>query len=78
MHCFTPEWNGLIYGEIRLFAVQAASILITIAFAGIATFAILSVIKLFIPLRVTQAQEAQGLDLTEHGEMAYPAFNGLD
>jgi Amt family ammonium transporter len=34
--------------------------------------------KLFMPIRVASLQEAQGLDITEHGEMAYPAFHGLD
>ncbi|MDF2485011.1 MAG: hypothetical protein K0R46_1179, partial [Herbinix sp.] len=32
----------------------------------------------FMPIRVATTQEAQGLDIAEHGEMAYPAFNGLD
>ena len=29
-------------------------------------------------VRVSDLEEAQGLDLIEHGERAYPAFNGLD
>ncbi len=71
-------WNGLIYGDTHLFLVQVISVVLTIAYAAIATFVILTVIKLFAPIRVATAQEAQGLDLTEHGEMAYPAFHGLD
>lgn len=72
------QWDGLFYGDTRLFVAQVISILITIAFAGIATFLILTIIKLFMPIRVATVEEAQGLDLSEHGEMAYPAFNGLD
>ena len=29
-------------------------------------------------LRVSDRDEALGLDVTEHGESAYPAFTGLD
>lgn len=74
----TARWNGLVFGDTRLFAVQIASILITIAIAAAATFLILSVIKLFMPIRVTKNEEALGLDLTEHSEAAYPSFTGMD
>jgi ammonium transporter len=72
------KWNGLVFGDTRLFTAQLISIIITIAFAATATFVIMSVIKLFIPLRVTQNEEALGLDLTEHSESAYPSFTGMD
>ena len=29
-------------------------------------------------LRVSEAEEAQGLDVAAHGESAYPAYTGLD
>lgn len=72
------QWNGLVFGDVRLFGAQVLSIIITIAFAGTATFIIVSVIKLIMPIKVSQEEEAQGLDLVEHGEVAYPSFNGLD
>lgn len=72
------QWNGLVFGDTRLFVAQILSIVITITFAGIATFVIVSVIKLLMPIKVTQEEEAQGLDLVEHGEVAYPSFTGLD
>lgn len=72
------QWNGLVFGDVKLFVAQVLSIVITIAFAGIATFIIVSVIKLVMPIKVSQEEEAQGLDLVEHGEVAYPSFNGLD
>ncbi|WOO38435.1 ammonium transporter [Anaerocolumna sp. AGMB13020] len=72
------QWNGLLFGEVKLFVAQVLSIVITIAFAGIATFIIVFVIKKVMPIKVTQEEEAQGLDLVEHGEVAYPSFNGLD
>lgn len=72
------QWNGLIFGDVKLFIAQVISIVITMAFAGIATFVIVFAIKKIMPIKVTQEEEAQGLDLVEHGEVAYPSFNGLD
>ena len=74
----TAMWDGLVFGDTKLFVAQIISIIITIAFAAIATFLILTVIKLFMPIKVTLEEEAQGLDIVEHGEMAYPSFTGLD
>ena len=42
--------------------------LAVLAYAGVMTFAILQIIQLFFPLRVTPAQEKEGLDLAQHGE----------
>lgn len=72
------QWDGLVFGETKLFVAQVLSIVITIVFAGVATIIIMSIIKAVMPIRVTKEEEAQGLDLVEHGEMAYPSFNGLD
>jgi Amt family ammonium transporter len=72
------RWDGLIYGDYHLFAAQLLSIVITIAIAVVGTFVCASLIKLFIPLRVSEEDEKKGLDITQHGENAYPSFNGLD
>ncbi len=72
------RWNGLVYGDFHLFGVQLISIVITIGIAVIGTFICVSVIKLLLPLRVTESEERIGLDKSQHGESAYPAFNGLD
>jgi len=74
----TAKWDGLFFGNTHLFVAQILSIVITIAFAGGATFVILFIMKRFMIIRVSQEEEAQGLDLTEHNEMAYPSFTGLD
>lgn len=70
--------NGLIYGETRLFVVQIISIIITIVIASVMSFCIMSIIKLFMDIRVSKSDEANGLDLSEHDESAYPAYTGLD
>lgn len=72
------RWNGLLFGDYELFLAQVISILITIVVAGVGTLICASIVKLFVPLRVTSEEEKIGLDLSQHGENAYPAFNGFD
>lgn len=72
------RWNGLVYGEARLLGVQLLSIIVTILIAVVMSFIILKVMKYFGDLRVNVEDEAIGLDLSEHNEAAYPAYNGLD
>lgn len=69
---------GLFYGNVQLFLVQLESIVFTIVFAGLLSFVIISVIKFFMPIRVTDSEEALGMDRIEHDETAYPTFMGLD
>ena len=71
-------YNGLLFGETRLFTAEVISILITIVFAGAMTFVIIKIIQCITNVRVEKIEEARGLDISEHGESAYPAFNGLD
>lgn len=72
------RWNGLIYGETRLFVAQILSIVITIGIAVLGTVICASIVKIFTPLRTNEYDEKIGLDLSQHGESAYPSFNGLD
>lgn len=69
---------GLFYGNVHLFLAQLESIVFTIVFAGLLSFVIISVIKFFMPIRVTDSEEALGMDRIEHDETAYPTFMGLD
>ncbi|EGW39946.1 ammonium transporter [Desulfosporosinus sp. OT] len=66
--------DGLFYGNASLLGIQALSVLITVVFAVVATFIILKVIGLVMKLRVSEEQEAIGLNLSLHGEEAYPDF----
>ena len=72
------RWNGLIYGDYHLFLAQIISIVATIAVAMVGTLICASIVKLFTPLRVSEHDERVGLDESQHGESAYPSFNGLD
>lgn len=53
---------GLFYGNVQLFLAQLESIVFTIVFAGLLSFVIISVIKFFMPIRVTDSEEALGMD----------------
>lgn len=72
------QWNGLVFGDVRLFGAQLIGIVVSIAIAIVGTLICVGIVKLFTPLRVTVKEEQLGLDLTQHGEEAYPSFNGLD
>ena len=72
------QWNGLFFGDTQLFIAQIESIVITIVYAAVLSFIIIKVISLFMDIRVTDREEANGMDLSEHNENAYPSFNGLD
>jgi Amt family ammonium transporter len=47
------------------------------AFTFVFAFVLFSAIKAVIGLRVSAAEELEGLDLGEHGYAAYPDFQGL-
>ena len=72
------RWDGLVFGETRLFTAQVISILVTIAVAVVGTLICIGIVRLFTKLRVEPKEELIGLDITQHGESAYPSFNGLD
>ena len=72
------EWNGLCFGDTKLFIAQVVSILVTIVVAIIGTLICLTITKLITPIRVSKKDELIGLDKSEHSETAYPSFNGFD
>ncbi len=72
------KWDGLVFGDYHLFVAQLIGIVVTIAVAVVGTCICLAIVRIFTPLRVDVAEEKIGLDLAEHGESAYPTFNGLD
>lgn len=64
--------NGLLYGNPAQLGIQAISVAATIALAASATFLILKTVNVFTKLRAAFDEEQAGLDLTMHGEEAYP------
>lgn len=75
------DFGGLLYtGDPALLGAQALGILVTIVFVAVAGLIIGLVVKALFKgsLRVSEEDEARGLDVTAHGESAYPAYLGLD
>jgi Amt family ammonium transporter len=64
--------DGLLAGDPSLLVVQLVAVLATMLYAFIGTVLILKVIDLTLGLRVRKEEEVIGLDLTQHGEEAYP------
>lgn len=74
-------FGGLLYtGDPTLLVAQVLGIAVTIAIVLILDLVLVLVVKALCggSLRVDEADEALGLDVSEHGESAYPAFTGLD
>lgn len=75
------EHGGLLYtGDWTLLGSQALGILVTIVFVVICDIILGLIVRACFrgSLRVSDDAEAQGLDVAEHGESAYPAYIGLD
>ncbi len=73
--------GGLIYtGDPSLLVAQVLGILLTIVVVLVLDSVIILAIRAIFggELRVSESDEALGLDAAEHGESAYPAYSGLD
>jgi ammonium transporter, Amt family len=62
------DTGGLIEGNANQVLVQLYGVVVTLAWAGIVTFVLLKVIQFFVPLRVRDEDEREGLDVSQHGE----------
>ena len=63
--------NGMFYGNPHQFLVQAIAVAVSASYAFFGSVVLLKLIGVFIPLRVTPAEEERGLDESQHGEEAY-------
>lgn len=73
------KWNGLLFGSWELFARELLAIGVAVVVAVAGTLIAVAVAKLFTgQIRVPLKDEEIGLDISEHGEPAYPAYNGMD
>lgn len=62
---------GLLEGNAGQFVNNALGALVTWVLAAVATFVILKIVDAIIGVRVAEADEQTGLDVTQHGEEAY-------
>ncbi len=63
--------QGLFFGNPAQFFKQLVAVVATIVFVGLLTFVILKVVDALVGLRVTEDEEVEGLDLSQHGESGY-------
>jgi len=63
--------NGLLHGNPGQVLNQAVAVVITIALAAGGSFVLLKAVDAAVGLRIDKDDEIQGLDLSEHGEVAY-------
>ncbi len=67
--------NGLLYGGgFRLLGIQLLGIAAIGAFTFVSSGLVWLVLKKTIGIRVSREEEIQGLDIGEHGNVAYPDF----
>ena len=66
-----PLPSGLFDGNARQLLNQAVGVIIAWVLAIVGTLLILKVVDATIGLRVTEDDEVQGLDLSQHGEEGY-------
>ena len=65
--------DGLFYGNPGQLWIQFVSVVATLAFSFIVTYALLKIVGAITPLRVTEEEEEAGLDVSQHSESAYQA-----
>ncbi|HAL45191.1 MAG: ammonia channel protein [Planctomycetes bacterium GWF2_42_9] len=63
--------DGLFFGNAHTFVVQLGAIAVTAVYAFLGTLILYKIIDVVIGIRVTEEDEAIGLDLTQHNERAY-------
>src|SRR6478672_1496497 len=74
------DWNGvsdgLLYGNPGQLLDQVVAAAAAPAYAFVATWVLLKLIGLAMPLRATEREEALGMDVVSHGEEAYVSGEG--
>ncbi len=63
--------NGLFYGNPAQLGSQLLAVVVVAPFSFFGSYALLKVINVFSPLRVSPEEEDTGLDISQHGEEAY-------
>ncbi len=63
--------NGLFFGNPGQLWIQFVAVVATWILAVVGTFIILGILKVVMGLRVTEDDELQGIDLSQHNEQGY-------
>ncbi len=68
-------YSGAAYGNMAQLGTQAIAVGATILFSGVGTFILFKITDALVGVRVSDKEEAIGLDETQHGETAYTSFD---
>jgi len=63
--------QGALYGDWHQLGVQAITNVVGALFAAVMTFILFKIVDKLVGLRVLEKEESIGLDISQHGEMAY-------
>jgi len=63
--------DGLFFGNPEQLWIQFISVVATWVFCFVGTLVILSIVNAFVKVRVSDEDEARGLDVSQHGEAGY-------
>ena len=66
--------TGILYGHPRQLGLQVAGILACTAWSAIVTGIILLILKSTVGIRVSELEEEEGLDKSQHGDVAYNEY----
>ncbi len=68
--------DGLLRGNPTQLAIQALACVLVLAYSAAASYVVLKMLALFVPLKVQAREEGLGLDVSQHGEEAYARDEG--
>jgi len=68
-------YSGAAYGNWHQLGVQLIAVGVSIVYSGVGTYILFKITDKLVGLRVTDKQEAVGLDESQHGETAYTTFD---
>ncbi len=63
--------QGALYGDWGQLGIQAIVNIAAIAYSGTLTFILFKIVDKIVGLKVTKEEESIGLDISQHGEIAY-------
>ena len=64
-------FDGLLYGNPGQLAIQALAVVVVAAYAAAVTWILLKLVNAAFGVRVSSSEEQRGLDVSQHGEVAY-------
>jgi len=76
----SKTWNGtvdgLLFGNPAQLGIQAVAVVAAIVYSGLASYLLLKLLNLVLPLKAATKEEGLGLDVSQHGEEAYADDEG--